>query len=211
MAAPRSRAIGLFATPLLHAAGVVEPGEQARLRTHCLERADQANSQCASLSHTAPLAPEGDPALSRLEDAVRPRLEEFGELLFGATLDWSIKELWFNVLQPGGFQALHNHANSVVSGVIYLTPVHESARTVFVKGMGYPGMVLSNLHKGVPVGPFNADKWVMPVVDPGDLILFPSWMLHEVPRNAGDLRITLAFNAVPRRLDAWGYQLGLAP
>ena len=45
---------------------------------------------------------------------------------------------------------------------------------------------------------------------PGDLVLFPSYLLHEVPLNHGDLRITLAFNAIPSRLDAWGYAIGLS-
>ncbi len=211
MTAARSRAIGLFATPLLHASGVLDAAALQALRAHCLGQAQRANSQSANLSHTAVLAPDADPVLAMLDDRLQPRLQEFGELLFGARLDWLVKEMWFNVLQPGGFQALHNHANTVVSGVLYLTPVHETASTVFAKGMGYPGMVLSNLHAGVPGGPFSADKWVMPAVEPGDLVLFPSWLLHEVPRNGGDTRITIAFNAVPRRLDAWGYQLGMSP
>ena len=43
------------------------------------------------------------------------------------------------------------------------------------------------------------------------MILFPSYLLHEVPRNQGDQRITLAFNAIPDRLDSWGYTIGLTP
>ena len=57
------------------------------------------------------------------------------------------------------------------------------------------------------LGPFNADKWVAPAPTPGDLLLFPSHLLHEVPANRGAERITLAFNAIPHRLDAWGYAI----
>jgi hypothetical protein len=37
------------------------------------------------------------------------------------------------------------------------------------------------------------------------VLLFPSFLLHEVPVNQGERRLTLAFNAIPQRLDAWGY------
>jgi hypothetical protein len=43
------------------------------------------------------------------------------------------------------------------------------------------------------------------------LILFPSYLLHEVPVNPGGERVTLAFNAIPDRLDAWGYAVGFEP
>jgi hypothetical protein len=29
--------------------------------------------------------------------------------------------------------------------------------------------------------------------------------MHAVPPNRGERRITLAFNAIPLRLDSWGY------
>jgi hypothetical protein len=51
----------------------------------------------------------------------------------------------------------------------------------------------------------------MPEPDPGDLILFPSYLLHEVPVNQGSERVTLAFNAIPHRLDAWGYSVSFQP
>ena len=43
------------------------------------------------------------------------------------------------------------------------------------------------------------------------MVLFPSYLLHEVPRNQGAQRITMAFNAIPDRLDSWGYSIGLSP
>jgi predicted 2-oxoglutarate/Fe(II)-dependent dioxygenase YbiX len=77
--------------------------------------------------------------------------------------------------------------------------------------MGGGEFAFRNTHAGVTTGPFNAEKWVTPLPEPGDLILFPSHLLHEVPVNKGEERITLAFNAVPNRLDAWGYALSFQP
>ena len=56
----------------------------------------------------------------------------FGVHLFGERLPWGLKEMWVNVLDRGGRQAMHNHANSFISGVVYLTPTHPGSQTVFI-------------------------------------------------------------------------------
>jgi uncharacterized protein (TIGR02466 family) len=122
-----------------------------------------------------------------------------------------VKELWVNVLQHGGQQAVHNHANCFVSGILYLTPSDASAQTVFLRGMGGSDFAFRNAHAGVAAGRFHAEKWVSPAPQPGDLLLFPSYLLHEVPANHGGERVTLAFNAIPQRLDAWGYAVSFEP
>jgi hypothetical protein len=42
------------------------------------------------------------------------------------------------------------------------------------------------------------------------MLLFPSYLLHEVPINRGGRHVSLAFNAIPNRLDSWGYTLTLS-
>ena len=56
-------------------------------------------------------------------------------------------------------------------------------------------------------GPYNAEKWIGPAPAPGDVVLFPSYLMHAVPPNAGGRRISLAFNAIPARLESWGYAI----
>ena len=51
---------------------------------------------------------------------------------------------------------------------------------------------------------------ISPAPNPGDLILFPSYLMHAVPPNAGGRRISLAFNAIPTRLESWGYTLSFS-
>ena len=41
-------------------------------------------------------------------------------------------------------------------------------------------------HAAVVSGPYNADKWISPAPSPGDLVLFPSYLLHAVPPNEGE-------------------------
>jgi predicted 2-oxoglutarate/Fe(II)-dependent dioxygenase YbiX len=47
----------------------------------------------------------------------------------------------------------------------------------------------------------------MPALSAGDLVLFPSYLLHEVPLNQGEQRISISFNAIPDRLDNFGYAI----
>jgi uncharacterized protein (TIGR02466 family) len=162
------------------------------------------------LSHTSVLDPESDPVFSEISALVRPRLVQFGALMFGEDLDWFVKEMWMNRLETGGQQTVHSHANSFISGVIYLTASHASARTTFYRNMGGRDFAFANEHAGTRPGPFNAPKWSVPETAPGDMVLFPSYLLHEVPANEGPVRYSLAFNAVPRRLKSWGYELNLS-
>jgi len=115
--------------------------------------------------------------------------------------------MWVNVLDAGGRQAMHNHANSFVSGVIYLTPVHREARTVFMKSPGGHDFAFRNDHAGTATTVYSADKWISPQPEPGDLVLFPSYLMHAVPPNPGERRISMALNAIPKRLDSWGYKV----
>jgi hypothetical protein len=199
--------IGLFPTPLMRIPGALGSPLVDGLVKHFSASAIQANNSSAHLVHTAMLRPSDSPLLVQAAATITPLLSEFGALLFGERLGWSLKEMWVNVLDKGGRQAMHNHANSFISGIVYLTPTHPDARTIFMKGPSGTEFSFKNDHNGVITGPYNADKWVSMQPEPGDIVLFPSYLLHAVPPNPGERRITLAFNAIPSRLDSWGYTI----
>lgn len=199
--------IGLFAVPLQRSPGVLPAPLTHALVDHFTTRALQPNNSSDALSHTRMLQPSDSPLLVQAAALITPRIAEFGRHLFGEHMGWAIKEMWVNVLDTGGRQAMHNHANSFASGVVYLTETHESARTVFMKSPGGHDFALKNDHAGVVTGPYNAEKWISPAPAPGDMLLFPSYLMHAVPPNAGGRRISLAFNAIPTRLESWGYTL----
>lgn len=201
---------GLFPTPVMRVAGVLAPALVDGLVDHFAARADRMNNGSDQLSHTAMLRPDDSPLLGIVAAAVTPRIAEFGALLFGERLGWSLKEMWVNVLETGGRQAMHNHANSFVSGVLYLSRPHPEARTMFMKSPGGHDFSFRNDHAGVVTGPYNAEKWIGPLPEPGDMVLFPSYLLHAVPPNPGARRFSMAFNAIPARLDSWGYALGFS-
>ena len=202
--------IGLFPIPLMRSPGVLPLPLVAGLVEHFRSLATQDNNASDQLSHTATLRPSDSPLLVEAAALITPKLSEFGMLLFGERLGWSLKEMWVNVLDTGGRQAMHNHANSFVSGVVYLTRTDPSAQTVFMKSPGGHDFIFKNDHAATSAGAFNADKWISPAPDPGDMLLFPSYLMHAVPPNAGGHRITLAFNGIPTRLDSWGYTIAFS-
>jgi uncharacterized protein (TIGR02466 family) len=197
--------IGLFPTPFLRAPATLGAPLVAGLVEHFTARATRDNNSSTSLSHTELLKPSDSALLVEAAKLITPKLSDFGVHLFGERLGWSLKEMWVNVLDPGGRQAMHNHANSFISGVVYLTPTHEGSRTVFMKAPGGAHFTFKNDHERVALDEFSADKWVSPTPAPGDMVLFPSYLMHAVPPNQGERRITLAFNAIPTHLESWGY------
>ncbi|MEF7613246.1 putative 2OG-Fe(II) oxygenase [Aquincola sp. MAHUQ-54] len=202
-----SEVIGLFPTPFMRLPGVLGAVLVEGLVEHFTAQADRGNNASSHLSHTAMLRPGDSPLLVEAAGLITPRLAEFGGLMFGERLGWSLKEMWVNVLDTGGRQAMHNHANSFISGVVYLTPTHPEARTVFMKSPGGTDFAFKNDHAGVKTTPYSADKWISPAPSPGDMVLFPSYLMHAVPGNPGERRITMAFNAIPTQLDSWGYRI----
>lgn len=201
---------GLFPTPLMRAPRVLGAELVTGLIAHFSKNVAMANSSSPNLVHTALLKPGDSPLLIETAALLNPLLPEFGALMFGERLGWSLKEMWVNVLDNGGRQAMHNHANSFISGVVYLTPTHPDARTVFMKSPGGTEFAFRNDHADVQTGAYNADKWISPAPEAGDVVLFPSYLMHAVPMNPGERRISLAFNAIPTHLDSWGYRVSFS-
>jgi len=197
--------IGLFPIPFMRAPAVLGRPLVAGLVDHFVARATRDNNSSTRLTHTEMLRPGDSPLFVEAAQLVTPKLVDFGSHLFGERIGWSIKEMWVNVLDAGGHQAMHNHANSFISGVVYLTPTHPGSTTVFMRSPGGTDFMFRNDHKGMTPSEFNADKWISPQPQPGDMVLFPSYLMHAVPPNQGERRISLAFNAIPTRLDSWGY------
>ncbi|MGQ4274791.1 TIGR02466 family protein [Terrihabitans sp. B22-R8] len=201
----QSQVIGLFPTPVVRVSGLIDSDLVEKLARE-IGGAEQSerNAFSEQLSHS-PISGMDNPLFARIGEAVLPSIAQFGEVLFGEALNWQIKEIWSNVLETGGRQAIHTHANSFISGVVYLTASHPSANLVFHKSLGGTNYIFSNHHKNASVNAYNGSKWAMPETLPGDLVMFPSYLLHEVPVNQGPRRMSIAFNALPDRLENFGY------
>ncbi len=200
----------LFPTPVMRVEKLLHEDLIRRLIREFAASRKLDNDKSNQLSHSEIMSPSARESFLEVSELIRPKLVEFGALLFGEDLEWAIKEIWINVLETGGKQAIHTHANSFVSGVLYLTSPHRSANLVFHKSLGGSDFIFSNQNKNVKYGPFNGSKWAMPTIAAGDLVLFPSYLLHEVPVNLGERRISVAFNAIPKRLDSFGYAVNFS-
>lgn len=199
--------LGIFPTPILIGRSVIPPELVAALIAQFDEAATGPNVRTTLLSHTPVENPRANAAYSAVMKHVLPRLRTYGKTLMGEALSWAVKEIWINRMEEDGAQKMHNHANSFVSGVIYLTETHPSAATVFHRQVGSNSFVMANENKRCEIGPYNAPVFRMPEVSAGDMVLFPSYVMHEVPPNKGRPRMTAAFNALPERLDSYGYVL----
>ena len=156
--------IPLFPTPLYRSRGMLDARLVAALIAHFTALATDPNKSSDNLSHTRILQPGESPLFVEVAACITPKLAEFGLQLFGERLPWMLKEMWVNVLDTGGHQSVHNHANSFISGVVYLTPTHPDSQTVFMKALGGTDFKFKNDHARVQSGPYNSEKWISPVL-----------------------------------------------
>src|SRR5690348_15788931 len=155
---------GLFPVPFMRARQVLGAALVSGLSEHFSKTVALPNSSSPNLSHTALLKPGDSPLLVEAAALLAPLLPEFRTLRFGERLGWSLKEMWVNVLDTGGRQAMHNHANSFISGVVYLTRTHPSSQTVFMKSPGGTDFLFKNDHQGLTPNEYCADKWISPEI-----------------------------------------------
>jgi len=106
---------------------------------------------------------------------------------------------WFHITRRGGFFALHNHPNAAWSGVYCVDPgqhdpdKRESGLLSFVNPAIMSAMHIdaANAHLR---GAFAYSMQQLRL-EAGQLVLFPSWVLHDVkPFEGAGERITVAFN-----------------
>lgn len=108
-------------------------------------------------------------------------------------------DCWFHVTRRGGFFGVHNHPNASWSGVYCVDPGQadptkpENGLLSFINPTVSSAMHIdAGIAKmGMPFGPF-CPRFRL---EPGQLVMFPSWVLHEVTPFEGEgERITVAFN-----------------
>jgi uncharacterized protein (TIGR02466 family) len=108
-------------------------------------------------------------------------------------------EAWFHVTRRGGYFGPHNHPLHSWSGVYCVAhgsddPASDSGKLTMINPHATCTMYVdkANFHMKPPYSMGNR----MLRLEPGDLVLFPSWLLHQVlPFEGDEPRITVAFNA----------------
>ncbi len=111
-------------------------------------------------------------------------------------LDFYITQSWINVTKPNECHHEHSHPNSIISGVFYISTIEDDKITFTdenAKIKEMPKIEPKEFHI------WNSRTWLFPVNN-NELILFPSWLRHQVDVNekATTNRISLAFNTFAR-------------
>ena len=137
-----------------------------------------------------------NPTFADLCARLEPHLAEFCQ-----ALDFEMRghrpvvdSIWINVLEPGGTHTGHIHPNSVLSGTVYVD-VPEGASAIRFEDPRLAMMMAAPPRKARAEAHNRSFVYVQP--SPGTVLLWESWLRHEVPVNmAREDRISVSFNAV---------------
>ena len=138
------------------------------------------------------------------------RFPEFGRLVkaidrhclaYARALHWNLRgmkpkvdSLWVNVMPEGGAHSSHIHPNAVISGTYYVAAPEGSGPIVYEDPRLGLMMAAPPRKQPVPLG-FQSHVSFRPAAR--TLMLWESWLRHEVPLNRAEgNRISVSFNCV---------------
>ena len=103
-----------------------------------------------------------------------------------------LEDIWINILPEGGFHSAHIHPHSVISGTTYVA-MPEGTSALKLEDPRLAMMMAAPVRKPDAREELKSFIYVKPQV--GDVLLWESWLRHEVPMNASeDERISVSFN-----------------
>ena len=139
---------------------------------------------------------ERSPPFARLARIVERHAARFAKELY-----WNLRggrpiidSMWVNVLPSGGSHSSHLHTNAVLSGTYYATTPEGAAAVAFEDPRH---MMMMAAPPRAPKAPREMQAYVTMLPSPGTLLLWESWLRHEVPLNRSAApRISVSFNCV---------------
>ena len=192
-------ATALYRSPLGGKAPLLEDLEAAALslaeddaagRAWCAANAYAGYTSYASLNDLPWRMPPFKALAKRLDAHVAAFADQVGFDLGDRPL--TLDSLWVNVLPKGAGHSGHIHPHSVVSGTLYVA-LPKGASPLKLEDPRLPLMMAA------PPRRREAPQSLLPVVyltpEPGEVVLWESWLRHEVPPHAGrEPRISVSFN-----------------
>ena len=146
-----------------------------------------------------------------LDDPICEKVKKFildQALILGKSLgykceQYKITQSWISHKKPNESHHKHFHSNSILSGVLYYGPSFDSecSSIIFHRKISphVPGVnvLVVDYDYDLSPSPYSIEETSFNP-SPGDLIIFPSYLLHSVPQNTTNkVRKSLVFNIVP--------------
>jgi len=130
--------------------------------------------------------PKRDPAFAALGKLLTRHAVDFAkECVFDLARKPRLDSLWVNLLKTGGQHSGHIHPHSILSGTLYVE-VPAGSGAIRFEDPRLPLMMAA---------PPRADTFVAVEPRPGLLLLWESWLRHEVLAGTGKgERLSISFN-----------------
>jgi len=199
----------LFPVPVTYYEGFLPRNIASNIKDYILTRQNDAGPHDALLGDATSLHGHSNTFI----EEVTKKVEGCGQLqenIMACVTDYAsltgysepiLLNSWFNIQNKGSLLKKHMHMNtnssSFCSGVLYINIIETSANICFENPNLYSYIFT---HKNRPLTKYN---YVETSFEPkiGDLILFPSWLIHSNPKlNTTDNRIAISFNIDVKRL-----------
>lgn len=152
-----------------------------------LDLCDQTLGNQSSINNHLLSSPE----LAHLKKIIEDKLNNYCKSILHIDVEVYVTNSWLNKNNPTQQHFLHNHSNSILSGVYYIN-VENSLPLITFNRMQLP-FLLNFIPKEFTM--FNSMEWSIPIEN-GSLIIFPSTLYHYVkPNDSNNTRLSLAFNS----------------
>jgi uncharacterized protein (TIGR02466 family) len=105
-------------------------------------------------------------------------------------------EPWVNVYENGAYQEAHHHMTDGNSfSYCYFNKLPKGSGTFGFYNENYRNFSASMLDKAINLEEFGIFEWASINVQEGDMLVFPSFLIHNVTQNCSDeLRVTVSGN-----------------
>lgn len=109
--------------------------------------------------------------------------------LYAVDWDLSINNFWININGYKDSNLPHNHPGSIFSGCYYVKCNDDSGKIVFNRPDTQEDYMGSSVKSDYTFATYSFQP------NPGDFVIFPSYLKHYVEQNmSDDVRISIAFN-----------------
>lgn len=137
--------------------------------------------------------PLRDPAFADLRRILDRHVKRFAEASFlNLPRKLKLDSLWVNIMKRGGTHSGHLHPHSVISGTVYVSVPPGAGRLKF-EDPRLPLMMAAPQRQ--PDAPEDTRPFIYADPSPGTILLWESWLRHEVPASAAKSdRISISFN-----------------